>query len=220
MAAGEFVLGTSLPLLLSGVICVAALYPLRHSSGGRAPPVGKGGLLPAAYLLMVVSVVFSSDFLGVSSVAALGASFFLGLLLNIRSLRTFPKEFDLRSLLILYFLVTGVAVLAALAGPSVGAYAAEAASGVQPFSALFVGAVSNIISNVPATQLLLSAAHISPSMAPRIAVEAGLAGNIDPIGSFANLLALMLVRRAGLPVGRAIALQLAVGLLSFLPAFM
>ena len=57
-------------------------------------------------------------------------------------------------------------------------------------------------------------------MAPKIAVEAGLAGNITPVGSFANILALTLVRRAGLPVRRTILLQLAIGLVSFLPAFL
>jgi len=51
-----------------------------------------------------------------------------------------------------------------------------------------------------------------------LAVETGLAGNITPIASFANILALFLVRRGGLPIRKAIVLQVGVGLISFLPA--
>ncbi|HEV2138926.1 MAG TPA: hypothetical protein VGR53_08790 [Nitrososphaerales archaeon] len=61
---------------------------------------------------------------------------------------------------------------------------------------------------------------VSPEVAPRIAVEAGLAGNLTPIGSFANILALQMARRAGLPIRRTIVLQFVVGILAFLPALL
>jgi len=64
--------------------------------------------------------------------------------------------------------------------PAPGPYASDAASEMQPFSALFVGGLSNLISNVPSTQLLLSLASVPPYVVPKIAVEAGLAGNTDP----------------------------------------
>jgi Na+/H+ antiporter NhaD/arsenite permease-like protein len=78
--------------------------------------------------------------------------------------------------------------------------------------------VSSAISNVPATQLVLSTATVTSHAAPILAVDAGLAGNIDPISSFANLLALLMVRRSGLSVRKAIVLQLVIGLIAFLPA--
>jgi Na+/H+ antiporter NhaD/arsenite permease-like protein len=81
-----------------------------------------------------------------------------------------------------------------------------------------VALVSNIISNVPATQLILTTVVLPPHIVPKIAVEAGLAGNIGPIGSFANLIALLIVRRNGLSIRKAIILQLVIGTISFLPA--
>jgi Na+/H+ antiporter NhaD/arsenite permease-like protein len=80
--------------------------------------------------------------------------------------------------------------------------------------------LSAIISNVPATQLVLSTAHVGPHVAPILAIDAGLAGNIGPISSFANLLALLMVKRSGLPIARAVVLQLAIGLVVFLPALL
>jgi Na+/H+ antiporter NhaD/arsenite permease-like protein len=61
--------------------------------------------------------------------------------------------------------------------------------------------------------------NVPPTVAPKLAVEAGLAGNIDPIGSLANLLALNIMRQDGLPLRRTIMLQLLIGTISFLPAF-
>jgi len=78
--------------------------------------------------------------------------------------------------------------------------------------------VSAAISNVPATQLVLSTATVTPQAAPILAVNAGLAGNIDPISSFANLLALMIAKRSGVLVRKPIVLQLVIGLVAFLPA--
>jgi Na+/H+ antiporter NhaD/arsenite permease-like protein len=117
------------------------------------------------------------------------------------------RGFDLRSLLILYGLVSLVALLAALVEPALLPFVGPAASGTQPYTAAFFGLVSSAISNVPATQLVLSTATVTPHAAPILAVDAGLAGNIDPISSFANLLALLMMRKGGVPVRKAIVLQ-------------
>ena len=77
-----------------------------------------------------------------------------------------------------------------------------------------------MIGNVPATQLVVSLAPVGQRAAGRLAVEAGLAGNLDPIASFANLIALLMVRKEGLPLRRIVALQAAVGLAAFLPALL
>jgi Na+/H+ antiporter NhaD/arsenite permease-like protein len=218
--ATDFVLGTWLPLLISGVVSAAVLYPLSRKMKNRSEVANTtGSSVPAIYLLVVIITIFSSDILGISSVLALAISFMLGFIFTFRSLQGILKEFDLRSLLILYTLVASITIIGVLLEPFVISYASQAASGVQPFSALFIGGLSNLISNVPTTQLILSLTTVSPHQAPEIAVEAGLAGNIDPIGSFANLLALLLVRRAGLQIKRAMLLQLLIGLISFLPAF-
>ena len=153
-------------------------------------------------------------------VVSLGAAFLLGVPFTIRSPKRLLKEFDYRSLLILYLLIGLATLVAVFMRPILAPYVGPALSGNQPYSALFVGLTSNLISNVPATQLMLATASLSPPAAPRIAVEAGLAGNITPIASFANILALVLVRKGGLPVRRAIFLQLVVGVVSFMPAFL
>jgi len=220
ISAGAFVLGTSLPLAVAAVVTALVLYPMAGRLRRRAVAPASAPTRPAAYLVSVAAVVFASDLLRVADVVALGLAFALGFCFTLRSLPALPQEFDLRSLLVLWAFVATVTVASVVVEPVMGAYAAEAASGVQPFSALFVGGVSCLISNVPATQLVLSLAHVPAAVAPKIAVEAGLAGNIDPVASFANILALLLVRRAGLPVRRAIALQFGVGLVSFLPALL
>lgn len=92
-------------------------------------------------------------------------------------------------------------------------------SGAQPYTAAFVTLASNLVSNVPAIQLILSTSHVSAHSAAVIAVDAGLAGNIGPVGSLANLLALMIVRRSGRPIRRIVLLQLLVGAVALLPAF-
>jgi Na+/H+ antiporter NhaD/arsenite permease-like protein len=145
-------------------------------------------------------------------------AFALGFAFNFRTVRRVAKEFDLRSLLTLYALVGVVALLATLIEPTLLPFVAPAATGAQPYTAAFFALVSAAISNVPATQLVLSTATVSPHAAPILAVDAGLAGNIDPISSFANLLALMIARRSGVPVRKAIVLQLVIGLVAFLPA--
>jgi hypothetical protein len=168
-----------------------------------------GSWLPAAYLARSAAIVFFLNFVRVSSFVALGVAFSLGFAFTFRTLGRVVKEFDLRSLLILYVLVGSVAVLAAFIEPALLPLVAPAASGAQPYTAAFFGLVSAAVSNVPATQLVLSTVTVTPHAAPILAVDAGLAGNIGPISSFANLLALLMVRRL---------LQLVIGLVAFLPA--
>ncbi len=216
-----FVAGTAVPLLLAGLVSAVIFYPLSRRTRGPPEPVTPSGpLLPAVYLVAVIVAIFSSAFLGVSSVVALGLSFFIGFAFTFRTLLRVATEFDLRSLAILYLLVASVTVAAFVIEPVAASYAVRAASGVQPFSAAFMIAVSCVVSNVPATQLVIGLTTVSTHAATTIAVEAGLAGNIDPISSFANILALLMVRRAGLPVRKAILLQLVVGLAAFLTIFL
>jgi Na+/H+ antiporter NhaD/arsenite permease-like protein len=219
ISARQFVAGTWLPLTLSGLFAAFSLLALRSKAGeireGNAPSASR---LPVVYLCVVALIVFSLDLVGVSNVLALGLAFVFGFVFTFNSLRNFVREFDFKSLLILYFLVGSVTLIAALIQPILEPYVTPAALGLQPYSALFVLFVSNMISNVPATQLLLSVSHVPPHIAPQIAVEAGLAGNLDPIASFANILALLIVKRSGLSIRKAVILQLVIGAISFLPA--
>ncbi len=220
ISIGGFIFGTALPLALSGVVAVAMLYPFKRRLGGaREFPADIGSWSPAVYLVAVTAIVFSLDVVGVPSVMGLLISFLFGFGFT-RSVGTVAKEFDLKSLLILWGLVGSVAVVSFLLQPVLVQLVAPAATGEQPYSALFVGGVSNVISNVPATQLLLGVTGVSAGAAPRIAVEAGLAGNIGPVGSFANILALLMVRRSGMGIRRAVLLQLAVGVVAYVPAFL
>ena len=219
ISAGQFVAGTWLPLAASGVIAALILFPFRGRAAdqGRAKP-RLGSWLPPAYLSTSAAIVFLLNFFGVSSVISLALAFALGFAFTFRSPRRLVNEFDLRSLLILYILVGLVALVAALIEPDILPYVAPVASGAQPYTAGFFALVSATISNVPATQLVLSTSTVTPHAAPILAVSAGLAGNIDPISSFANLLALLMVRRSGLPIRKAVALQVVIGLVAFLPA--
>jgi Na+/H+ antiporter NhaD/arsenite permease-like protein len=217
----QFVEGTWAPILISGCIAIAVLSPLRKRvGGGREFTATSGSVGPGIYLAAVILVIIVSDLSGLPVYIALGASFVLGFVFTFRSLRMVIRDFDLRSLLILYAFVGSISVVAIFVGPALGKFVAPVAEGVQPYSALFVGSVSNLISNVPATQLVLSVTSVSPHVASEIAVEAGLAGNIDPLASFANILALLMVRRAGLPLRRIILLQFLVGIVAFLPALL
>jgi Na+/H+ antiporter NhaD/arsenite permease-like protein len=219
ISAGQFVAGAWLRLAASGVIAALLLFRFRGkvAKKGRSSG-GVGSWLPATYLGGSAAMVFSMGFFGVPNMVALGLAFALGFAYNFRALGRVAKEFDLRSLLTLYVLVGSVALLATLIEPTLLPFVAPAATGAQPYTAAFFAVVSAAISNVPATQLVLSASTVTLQSAPTLAVDAGLAGNIDPISSFANLLALLIVKRSGLPVRKAIVLQLAIGLVAFLPA--
>jgi Na+/H+ antiporter NhaD/arsenite permease-like protein len=219
ISAGQFVAGTCLPLVASGVIAGLLLFKFRAkvaNRNGAAPRIGSW--VPAAYLAGSAAIVFFMNYVGIPNVVALGLAFAMGFAFTLKNPRRLAGEFDLRSLLILWALVGAVALLAAVIGPVILPYVAPAATGGQPYTAGFFGLVSAAISNVPATQLVLSTTTVTPHAAPILAVDAGLAGNIDPISSFANLLALLMVRRSGLSVRKAIVLQLVVGLVAFLPA--
>lgn len=219
LSAHRFVELTWLPALFSGLVAATTMYPF-HKQVGR-PTVRVEDQLdprPAIYLGAVATMVFVLNMLKVPSIVPLGAGFALGFAFTARSLGRLRREFDLRSLLTLYLLIGAVSAASLFLQGVLEPYVEPAARGEQPYSALFVLATSNVISNVPATQLLLSVGDVPPLIAPKIAVEAGLAGNLDPIGSLANLLALNIVREGGLSVRRTILLQLAVGAASFLPA--
>lgn len=217
----QFVAGTWFQLLLSGVLCVLVLLPFRRKFN---PPKNHSqsnlSKTPAIYLGAVTTIVVVSSLLLLPSYLSLGLAFVSGFFFTFRSLRQIPIAFDYRSLLILYGFVASITIVTILFSGILTPFLAPVSKGVQPYSAIFIGVTSNIISNVPATQLLVSSISISPAVAPKLAVEAGLAGNIDPIASFANLLALLMVKREGLPIRRTIALQLVVGLIAFLPAFL
>jgi Na+/H+ antiporter NhaD/arsenite permease-like protein len=217
----QFVSGTAVPIILSMAIAVLALLPLAVRVGRAKEPLAKlTSIRPGVYLASVALAAIILDLLGMPPFVSLGAGFLVGFPFTFRSLRRLTAGFDVRSLLTLYVFIGAVTLLSLLVSPVIAQFVQPVGSGAQPYSALFVGSVSNVISNVPATQLILNTVHISAQVAPKIAAEAGLAGNIDPIGSFANLLALQMARRAGLPIKKAILLQLAIGLVSFVPAFL
>jgi Na+/H+ antiporter NhaD/arsenite permease-like protein len=217
----QFVAGTSLPVLISVLIAALALLPQsRRAGGAREIPPSIGSVSPAVYLMLVAATIFLSDFAGLPTYLSLGAAFVLGFIFTSHSLEEVGRGFDVRSLLTLCFFVGSVTLVSMVLKPVLIPYVQPAAMGRQPYSALFFGVVSNFISNVPATQMVLSIAKVTPVVASRTAISAGFAGNISPAASFANILALQIARRAGVPVRRAIALQLVVGVLSFLPAFL
>jgi Na+/H+ antiporter NhaD/arsenite permease-like protein len=217
----QFVAGTIVPILLSMAIAVLALLPLAIRVGRVDESLAKlTSVRPGIYLASVAGAAIVLDLLGMPPFVSLGAGFVLGFPHTHGSLRKLAADFDVRSLLTLYVFIGGVTLLSIAVSPVIAQFAQPVASGAQPYSALFVGSVSNAISNVPATQLILNTVHISARVAPKIAVEAGLAGNIDPIGSFANLLALQMTRRAGISIKKTILLQLVIGLVSFVPAFL
>ena len=214
-----FVAGTWLLVLLSGALSAVALVPFARRAGrAREMPTPITSVSPAVYLSLVVAVPLVADFVGVRPYVALGVAFLLGFPFTFRMLWQVLREFDLRALLVLYLFITAVSLASLVFSPAFAVAVAPVAEGVQPYSGLFMGAVSNIISNVPATQLVLNTAHVSAVVAPKLAVAAGLAGNLGPIASFANLLALQIAGRNGVPVRRTLVLQLAVGIVSFLPA--
>ncbi len=217
----RFVEGTWAPVLASAVLASVALIPLsRRFRGPRDAPSPLGSYTPALYLAYVTVAVLLADFYGLPSYVPLAAGFLGGFAATRRDLRTLWKEFDVRSLLILYAFIASVTVAAyALAG-YIAPYVAPAALGEQPYSGVFIGVLSNLMSNVPVTQLLVNTTGVSAHVAPKIAVEAGLAGNLGPVASFANLLALRMAAKEGLSVKKAVGLQVLVGLVAYIPALL
>ena len=214
-----FVAGTWLLVSLSAALSAVALVPFARRAGrAREMPTPITSVSPALYLSLVVAVPLVADFVGVKPYVALGIAFLLGFPFTFRGMWQVLREFDFRALAVLYLFITAVSLASIVLGPSLASAVAPVAEGIQPYSGVFMGAVSNLISNVPATQLVLNTAHVSAMVAPKLAVAAGLAGNLGPIASFANLLALQIAGHNGVPVRRTLLLQLAVGLVSFLPA--
>ena len=217
----EFVSGTFVPVALSSAIVAVALFAIRKSTRGHTNTTpSQISVAPAIYLVAVGVAILLSDLVGVPSVASLAIGFALGFAFTFRSLKSVVRGFDIRSLLTLYLFVGSIAAVCIILGPVLLQYVAPVGNGTQPYSAEFFGVVSNFISNVPATQLVLSLSHISPAVASESAVSAGFAGNISPLASFANILALQIARKEGLPLKKTIALQFVVGVLSFVPAFL
>ena len=216
----QFVSGTWLLVLVSAIVAAAALYPLsRRLGGAREIPSSVGSVAPAVYLVMVAVAILVSDLVGIPTYISLGVGFLIGFAFTFRRSKKLLTAFDLKSLLTLYFFVGSVAVVSFLLRPDLVPYVLPVALGHQPYSAAFLGIVSNFISNVPATQLVLSISRVTPAVASETAVSAGLAGNLTPLASFANILALQIARRGGVSIKRTIALQFVVGLLCFVPAF-
>lgn len=221
LSAQEFVRLTWMPIVVSALVTALVLYPLNKKVGAPKGLEGKGWSLGSAvYLVLVGIIIFSFSFLGVSDVLSLGISFFAGFAFNRRRLRKIRGEFDAKSLLILYLLIASVTVASIVLRPLITPYAELAVLGNQPLAGSLVALLSNVISNVPATQFFLTVTNVPPRLAPVIAVEAGLAGNIDPIGSLANLLALSIAKQGGLAIKRIVVLQLFIGTISFLPALL
>ena len=214
-----FIEGTWLPVLLSAAIAAVAMIPLARLSGGeRDLPSALGPLYPVWYLVYVTAVVLASDALGFPSYIPLAVAFAGGFAFNRGRTAAIVREFDVRSLLTLSIFVAATAVAAYFLAPWLAPYVDPAAQGQQPYSGVFIGLVSNAVSNVPTTQLLVKVSGVSAALAPKIAVEAGLAGNLGPIASFANLLALQMAAKNGVSVRRTVGLQFVVGVFAFIPA--
>jgi Na+/H+ antiporter NhaD/arsenite permease-like protein len=218
---GQFISLTWLPIVVSAALALLALSVFgRRSRETDEDPAPVVSWTPLVYLVLVALTIVLASVFGFDPAVPLGAGFLIGFIFTFRSPRNVLAGFDYRSLTTLYIFVGVVTGAAVLLTPSLAPVVQPVAAETQPYSAIFVGTVSNVISNFPATQLILSTVHLTQAAAPKVAVEAGLAGNLTPVGSIANLLALQMARREGLRVRRAILLQLAVGALSFLPAFL
>jgi Na+/H+ antiporter NhaD/arsenite permease-like protein len=215
----SFVRGTWLPVFASAAIATVALVPLAlRLRGPRDLPSSVGPATPAYYLALVTLVVLAFDFIGMPSYVPLGIGFMAGFGFNLRNLTQVRREYDLRSLAVLYVFVASITAVSYFLMPYLVPSVMPAARGDQPYSGLFLGVVSNFISNVPATQLLINTSRVAATVAPKIAVEAGLAGNLGPVASFANLLALQMAARSGVSLRKTVALQFVVGVVAFIPA--
>jgi Na+/H+ antiporter NhaD/arsenite permease-like protein len=216
---GAFVAGTFPYVLASAALAAVALVPLSlKARGPRDAKRSIGSWRPAAYLALVTLAVLASDPLPIPRYVPLAVAFLGGFAFNFRALGSVRREFDLRSLLLIWVFVAAVTGASYFLLPYVSPYVLPAARGDQPYSGAFLAVVSNLINNVSATQLLINTGAVHAQVAPRIAAEAGLAGNLGPIASFANLLALQMAAREGVSVKRTLLLQVAVGAVAFIPA--
>ncbi|MDG7010833.1 MAG: hypothetical protein JRN57_01810 [Nitrososphaerota archaeon] len=218
----SFVLGTWPYVVASAALAAVALYPFSRETR-KDEDIGAGPIGPLGagwYLALVTASVLVFDYAGLPSYLGLGLGFALGFAFTRNDLRGVGREFDLRSLLILCMFVAAVTAASFFITGIAAPYVAPAAEGAQPYSGLFMAVVSNVISNVPATQLLIRVSGVAAAVAPKIAVEAGLAGNLGPVASFANLLALQMAARSGVKLRKIIILQTLVGIVAFIPALL
>jgi Na+/H+ antiporter NhaD/arsenite permease-like protein len=214
----SFFLGTWARIAAATAIAALAMVPFARRRRLLSEPPVRASSAPGVYLGVVAASVVALDFAHVPSYVPLGLGFALGFVFTYRAPGRVAREFDARSLLVLWVFVAAVSVASLALSGYLEGFVRPVAEGIQPYSSLFFAISSNVISNVPATQLVLSNVSVAAQTAPRIAVEAGLSGNLGPIASFANLLAIQMARREGVDVKRVIALQIAVGILVFLPA--
>jgi len=112
------------------MLTAAVLFPFKKGLGRtREFPTPAGTRLPPIYLSSIGVIVFSLDIVGISNTVALGLAFLLGLALNLRTPGHVVKEFDDKSLLILYALVGSTTLVVKLLQSSLAPYAAPAATG-------------------------------------------------------------------------------------------
>lgn len=220
VSATAFVGGTLPYVLASTLIALAMLYLIsRGSSNIESKSTGNGLHAPAVYLVYVAAVVFGLSLVGIKDYVSLAIAFAGGFIVNFRRVRDVAFKVDVKGLAIIYFLIASVSLVALAIKPELARLMAPVSTNTQPLAGSVMLAASNLVSNVPATQLALSSVAITQRLAPMVAVEAGLAGNVTPIGSLANILALLIARQHGLRVRRVILVQLAVGLIAYLPVF-
>ncbi|MEM3670146.1 MAG: SLC13 family permease [Thermoprotei archaeon] len=221
IGALRFVKGTAPYVLLSGILCALALLVYRRKTSKFTVNWSSDGIIvPAIYLMVLSATIFLLSVLGVENTVSIGIAFVIGFLLNIRHIGGFLREFDVRSLALIYCLIVATTTASFFLGSHIERYTELIADGIQPSSAILMALISNVISNVPATQLVLSSTHVAASGAPLVAVEAGLAGNLTPVGSLANILALTISRSYGLKLKKIVVVQALIGLVSYIPVFL
>lgn len=218
LGAAQFVAIAAPPVAVSAVLALAFLYPFGRKNDMGAGSTVKFSVLPGVYLALEAAIVFVAGYLNIQPVLSLFVSFVVGFAFQ-GNYSALVKEFDSQGLLILYALITLVTVSSIFIQAALAGYTQPAADLQEPYSALFMLGLSNLISNVPATQLILATSHVVPQKAPLLAVEAGLSGNFDPISSLANLLALNILRRNGVKTTRIMLMLFATGAVSAIPLF-
>ena len=121
----QFVIGTSFPLAISGILAALILLPFRKRFGyAREFPTTTGSKIPAVYLSIVILSIVFSDLSGLAPYISLGVGFMLGFIFTFQSLKQVLKEFDLRNLLILYGFIGSVTAISILFGSTFRNYAA------------------------------------------------------------------------------------------------
>lgn len=218
LGAVQFVAIAAPPVAASAVLALGFLYPFGRKNGVVLDSAEKYTILPGVYLALEAITVFVAGYFDIQSVLSLFVSFMIGFAFR-GNYHAIIKEFDAGGLLILYALITVVTASSLFLQEAIAGHAQPAADLEEPYSALFMLGLSNLISNVPATQLILTTSHVAAQKAPLLAVEAGLSGNFDPISSLANLLALNILRKKGIKITKIVLMLLAAGTVSAIPMF-